>query len=95
MLSSVTSGAIQVQGQLDLSIEVEPGVVEDVRGTLRIWLVPGLGSIRFENTLPTGTDVFELVDTNREFVPEPSVVLLDFSALAVLAALWVRRREHA
>jgi len=32
--------------------------------------------------------------TTQFAVPEPSVVLLDFSALAALAALWVRRREH-
>jgi len=48
-----------VQTQLDLSIEVEPGVVNSVRGTTRIWLDPGLGSIRSETTLPTGTDVRE------------------------------------
>jgi hypothetical protein len=89
-----TFDAIQMQTQLDLSIEVEPGVVNDVRVTQRIWLVPGLGLIRSETTLPTGTGVFELVDTNRVFVPEPSASLLQFSALTVLVALRVRRRGH-
>lgn len=89
-----TFDAIQVQTQLDVSVEVEPGVINEVRGTTRDWIVPGLGSIRSEVTLPTGTDVFELVDTNRVFVPEPSASLLQFSALAVLVALRARRRGH-
>ena len=87
-----TFDAIQVQTQLDLSVEVEPGVTNEVRATSRDWIVPGLGAIRSEAVLPTGVDFFELVDTNRVFVPEPSASLLQFSALAVLVALRARRR---
>jgi hypothetical protein len=85
--------AIQVQTQIDLSVEVAPGVTNEASATTRDWLAPGLGVIRSEAVLPTGIDVFELVDTNREFVPEPSASLLQFSVVAALVVLRMRRRE--
>jgi hypothetical protein len=88
-----TFDAIQVQIQLDLSIEVSPGTTNTARVTQRQWIVPGLGVIKLENTLAQGVDVFELTDTNREFVPEPSADLLSCAALLTLLACRYRVRR--
>jgi hypothetical protein len=90
-----TFDAIQVQIQLDLSIEVSPGMTETARVTQRQWIVPGLGVIKLENTLAQEVDVFELTDTNREFVPEPSAALLSYAALLTLLACRYRVRRCA
>jgi hypothetical protein len=90
-----TFDAIQVQIQLDLSIEVSPGMTETARVTQRQWIVPGLGTVKVENTVAQGVDVFELTDTNREFVPEPSAALLSYAALLTLLACRYRVRRCA
>lgn len=88
-----TFDSIQRRIQLDLTLEVSPGQFQSVRATSRDWLAAGLGSIRIEQDLPDGLNVFELLDTNREFVPEPMTPLLRLPALGVLAALAWRVRK--
>jgi hypothetical protein len=87
-----TFDAIQIQIQFDISIEVSPGMTNTARATQRQWIVPGLGVIKLENTLAQGVDVFELTDTNRVFVPEPSADLLSCAALLTLLACRSRVR---
>lgn len=84
--------AIQRQIQVDIALEIAPGQWEEVRATSRDWLVPGLGTVRIEQTLPDRTDIYELVDTNRVFVPEPQSALPGFVAAACVFVLRRRRR---
>jgi len=84
--------AIQRQIQLDLKLEVTPGVFNSVTATSRDWLVPGLGSVRIEQTFPDHTDTYVLVNTNRQVIPEPSELMLSAGASAVLLLLRGRKR---
>lgn len=84
--------ALQRQIQIDIALEVEPGQWEEVHATSRDWLVPGLGAVRIEQIFPHRTDVYELVDTNRVFVPEPQSALPGFVAAACVLLLRQRRQ---
>jgi hypothetical protein len=68
---------------------------QTVTGTVtgRDWIVSGIGSVRFEVREGGETDTFELIHTNREFVPEPSQALLAATALLTVAALARPRRD--
>jgi hypothetical protein len=65
-------------------------------GTTRTWGVPGLGTVRSES-LPDGGGslVAELLDTNRQFLPEPTALLGQLCALAVVLMLWTSRSSRA
>ncbi len=88
--------AIQRQIQIDIALEIAPGQWEEVRATSRDWLVPGLGSVRIEQTFPDRTDIYELVDTNRVLVPEPRSILQGIASAACVLVLRFRRgsRTH-
>lgn len=84
--------AIQRQIQLDLALQISPAQWEEVRATSRDWIVPGLGSVRQELTFPSRIDIYELVDTNRMFIPEARSASGHLTAATTMAAIWLSRR---
>ena len=82
-----TFQAVRRQIEIEIAVEIPPGQTEEVRATSRDWLVPNLGAVLVEQTFPSRVDLYELVDTNREPVPEPTSSIQLLAAWAALAGM--------
>jgi hypothetical protein len=87
-----TFDALKIQEELRFFGTVEGSPIE-LRSTTVGWSVPGLGQVKAEITEDGNTDVFELVDTNRQEVPEPSAALMGLTSIITVAVL-ARRRVY-
>jgi hypothetical protein len=87
-----TFDALKIQEELRFFGTVEGSPIE-LRSTSVVWSVAGLGQVKAEITEDGNTDVFELVDTNRQEVPEPSAALMGLTSIITVAVL-ARRRVY-